>query len=168
MQIPQGLNALLAAHVEALLLALLIVSAILALACIALTLRVGRLTRLYSRLTRGTSGGNLEEILLGYMAAVGDAARRVEALERQTADLVATQRRCVQKVAVVRFDAFDDVGGKQSFALALLDGSGTGITLSSVFSRTDVRVYAKGIDGGAAQIPLSDEERRAVAVASER
>jgi hypothetical protein len=81
--------------------------------------------------------------------------------------LAEVQRRCVQHVAVVRYDAFEDVGGEQSFALAALDERGVGVVLSSVYSRSDVRVYAKEMRNGKPSHALSSEEQRAIARARE-
>jgi len=68
----------------------------------------------------------------------------------------------VQRVGLVRFDAFEDMGGQLSFALAMLDADGTGIVLSSINGRRETRVYAKAIERGESAIPISDEEREAV------
>jgi hypothetical protein len=69
---------------------------------------------------------------------------------------------CLKNVGVVRFDAFEDVGGEQSFAAALVDSDRTGIILSGLFGRQDSRLYAKGIVNGEADRALSDEEHRAL------
>jgi hypothetical protein len=63
---------------------------------------------------------------------------------------------------VVRFNAFDDIGGEQSFAVALLDANGNGVVLSSLYGRQDSRLYAKTIAGGEPDRPLSSEEKRAL------
>ena len=68
----------------------------------------------------------------------------------------------VSHIGVVRFDAFEDAGGAQSFALALLDDGGNGIVLTSLHSRPTTRLYVKSIRGGAADAPLSEEEMRAL------
>jgi len=68
----------------------------------------------------------------------------------------------VSHIGVVRFDAFEDAGGAQSFALALLDDSGDGIVLTSLHSRPTTRLYIKAIRSGAADAPLSEEETRAL------
>ena len=72
---------------------------------------------------------------------------------------------CVQHVGVVRFNAFEDVGGEQSFALALLDANKTGVIISSLHGRQDCRAYIKSMDKGETERPLSEEEQRAVKVA---
>lgn len=72
-----------------------------------------------------------------------------------------------QRVGVVRFDAFPDVGGEQSFALAILDGNLNGIVMSNLYSRSDSRVYAKEITEGRSQHALSNEEKEALRRAGE-
>lgn len=68
----------------------------------------------------------------------------------------------IQRIGLVRFDAFEDMGGQLSFALALLDADGTGVVLSSINGRREARVYAKAIEGAESAVALSDEEREAV------
>ena len=68
----------------------------------------------------------------------------------------------LRRVALVHFDAFDDLSGRLSFSLALLDGRGDGVTLTSLAGRSESRVYAKPINAGQATTELSPEERQAV------
>lgn len=68
----------------------------------------------------------------------------------------------ISRIGLVRFDAFDDTGGAQSFALALLDDDGDGVVLSSLHSRPTTRLYVKAIRRGVADAPLSGEEERAL------
>lgn len=65
-------------------------------------------------------------------------------------------------IGLVRFDAFEDTGGGQSFALALIDDEGDGVVLSSLHARQASRLYVKDIRGGVADAPLSSEEERAL------
>lgn len=71
----------------------------------------------------------------------------------------------LRRVALVRFDGFDDLSGRLSFCLALLDSRGDGIALTSLAGRSDTRLYAKSIVGGAGTGPLSPEEEQAVTAA---
>ncbi|MGZ4121222.1 MAG: DUF4446 family protein [Actinomycetota bacterium] len=68
----------------------------------------------------------------------------------------------VQRVGIVRFDAFEDMGGMLSFAVALLDETGSGVVLSSINGRNETRIYAKPIEGGSSRIHLSGEEEEAI------
>ena len=64
----------------------------------------------------------------------------------------------ISRIGLVRFDAFSDAGGAQSFALALVDEDGDGVVLTSLHSRPTTRVYVKAIRRGVADAPLSAEE----------
>ena len=64
----------------------------------------------------------------------------------------------LSRVGLVRFDAFADAGGAQSFSLALLDPAADGVLLTSLHSRQVTRLYVKSIRGGRAEVPLSGEE----------
>lgn len=74
----------------------------------------------------------------------------------------------IQKVGLVRFDAFEDVGGKLSFAVAFLDDHGDGVVVSSINGRRETRIYAKPIRKGESIYALSAEERGALARAMSR
>lgn len=71
----------------------------------------------------------------------------------------------VQRVGIVRFDAFEDLGGQLSFAAALLDADGDGIVLSSINGRTETRIYAKPVERGSSRYNLSGEEEEAIRLA---
>jgi hypothetical protein len=68
----------------------------------------------------------------------------------------------LRRVALVRYDAFDDLGGRLSFSLAVLDSRGDGVALTSLAGRAETRVYAKPISAGVGATDLSPEERQAV------
>ena len=71
----------------------------------------------------------------------------------------------IRHVAVVRYDAFPDMGGRLSFSAALLDDAGDGLVLTSINGRSETRTYAKGIKGGGSEHQLSPEEEQAVSFA---
>ena len=72
----------------------------------------------------------------------------------------------LRRVAVVRYDAFPDVGGRLSFSVALLTEAGDGLVLSAIHSRSDTRSYVKKVTAGAGESALSPEELTAVAEAT--
>lgn len=84
-----------------------------------------------------------------------------EALESLRTDVAASLRR----VALVRYDAFGDHGGRLSFSLALLDDAGDGVALTSIAGRSETRLYAKGVTAGEGERELSPEELQAVRAA---
>jgi Protein of unknown function (DUF4446) len=120
---------------------------------------LARLRRATAVLARG--GASRETILAAaerHIQATRSVADRLAGLQEATV-------RAVSQVALVRFDAFDDLAGRASFALALLDENGDGVTLTSIAGRSDTRLYAKGVVGGVGQDELSPEERQVVSAA---
>jgi Protein of unknown function (DUF4446) len=71
----------------------------------------------------------------------------------------------LRNVALVRYDAFDDMAGRMSFSVAMLDDNGDGLALSSIAGRSDTRIYAKGVQGGRSEYDLSPEEDQAITAA---
>ncbi|HEV3473951.1 MAG TPA: DUF4446 family protein [Actinomycetota bacterium] len=91
---------------------------------------------------------------------------KVKAAIRQMAEdnrrIAETALGMVQRVGLVRYDAFDEMGGHLSFSAALLDGSGNGLVITSINGRQDTRVYAKPVRGWASKHNLSEEEEEAI------
>lgn len=109
------------------------------------------------------------------MVAVLDQQRvDLERLEQRTTQLHDTSldlrealRGAISRSAVVRYDAFDDMGGALSFSLALLDEHSDGLVISAINGRSETRCYAKPIAGGTSEHTLTREELEAVAAAIE-
>lgn len=120
------------------------------------------MARRQSRLLRGTQGESLEEAIQRQLDSAGETRVSIQQALQQGEDNTETLRQCLQRVGMVRYDAFPDVGGEQSFSLALLDTGGNGIVLSGLHSRHDVRVYAKPIIANDSPVMLTTEERKAV------
>ena len=104
----------------------------------------------------------LHEILEGQ-------SNRIARLEGAVKSLATTDRRheeriegAVRHVGLVRYDAFEDVGGRLSFSCALLDDHGSGVVMTSINGRADTRVYAKPVTEGRSQYNLSLEEEEAI------
>jgi Protein of unknown function (DUF4446) len=101
-----------------------------------------------------------------------DVRRRVTALEQHRpagdADLAALRAdlgQALRHVAVVRYDAFGDMGGRLSFSAAVVDDHGDGLVISSIHARGESRTYAKGVVGGTSDATLTPEEQQALAAA---
>lgn len=141
------------------------VVAVLLLLVLSLARRVSGIDARLRGLTRGEDG-DLGEVLGSHLDRVYELHREVERLGTRTGRLEATGERAFQRVGLVRFNPFEDTGGNQSFALALLDAEGNGWVLSSLHARTGTRVYAKGIRAGRSDGALSEEETAAIKQAS--
>jgi hypothetical protein len=101
--------------------------------------------------------------------AVGALLGKIERLEQAVRALNGTDRRqqfqiegSVRRVALLRYDAFEDVGGRLSFSCAMLDEHGTGVVLTSINGRQETRVYAKPVAVGTSTYNLSAEEEEAI------
>jgi hypothetical protein len=133
---------------------------------VALLLMVWRRTRRLGRridgLTRGDEGRNLEGVLGAYLEKVDAVSRELDEVTVRAAVVESNVRAAFQRIGLVRFNPFEDTGGNQSFALALLDAKGDGVILTSLHSRAGTRVYAKAVSAGRSEAALSDEETRAV------
>jgi hypothetical protein len=89
----------------------------------------------------------------------------VHGLRQEVAALRAEGKDALRHLAVVRYDAFGDMGGHLSWSLALLDDGGNGVVLTSIHGRSDARTYAKSVAGWASEQQLSPEESEAIEAA---
>ena len=87
----------------------------------------------------------------------------VHGLRQEVAALRAEAGDALRHLAVVRYDAFGDMGGHLSWSLAVLDNRGNGVVLTSIHGRSDARTYAKNVAGWASSQQLSPEEEEAIA-----
>ncbi len=100
------------------------------------------------------------EVLEGDVDAQGSGRQFTDA--RPGSGAIGRSGSAISRIGLARFDAFDDTGGGQSFALALIDEEGDGVVLTTLHSRQSTRVYVKDIRGGVADAPLSVEEEHAL------
>ena len=127
---------------------------------------------LYAIANAGRRGGavggkvRLDDTIRGILQGQG---QQIQRLERAIRALHATDKKqqtdiegSVRNVALLRYDAFEDVGGRLSFSCALLDDRGNGVVLTSINGRQETRVYAKPVTGGVSSHNLSLEEEEAI------
>ncbi|MEA4882786.1 MAG: DUF4446 family protein [Clostridia bacterium] len=126
-----------------------------------------RLSKSYRSLLAGQEGRNLETLILEYIGRVDALGAEIEKTKTDLLGLQSAVLKHVQKVGLVRYDAFDDIGGEQSFSVALLDANANGLVISGLCGREETRVYAKPVNGGRSNHTLSTEEIRAIARAIE-
>jgi hypothetical protein len=142
--------------------ALLALVVVLAIWVITLQLRLNRMVRHYNRLFSGTTFGTFEDAMDRYVSRLDETVSHVDALSQLCKTVETNLLGTIQRVGIVRFNPFSDTGSDQSFAVALLDGNGSGIVLSSLFSRSSTRIFAKSVVAGKSSHPLTDEEREAI------
>ncbi len=127
-----------------------------------INIKLARMNRRYRRMMQGMDGVNIERLLMGHIEEVRRASAKVDELSKACANLDKLSKSCVQKIGIVRFNAFEDTGSDLSFAVALLDGNNDGFVLSSIFSRSESRSYAKPVVKGQSSYFLTDEEKQAL------
>ena len=93
---------------------------------------------------------------------VDELPEDVHGLRQEVAALKAEAGDALRHLAVVRYDAFGDMGGHLSWSLALLDDGGHGVVLTSIHGRSEARTYAKNISGWTCEQQLSPEEEEAI------
>ena len=132
---------------------------------ISINVRLAKMNKKYSVMMQGTNGENLEKLLISHIEEVKQVVRKVDALSNDCKQLEKIAKDCIQKVALVRFNAFEDVGSDLSFAIALLDSHNNGLVISSIYGRNEFRTYSKPIVSGASSYLLTEEELQALAQA---
>ena len=127
-----------------------------------LSFRLNKLQRRMFTLTWGAEEVDVLEAVSEHIRKVEEASRRQDRIIREQQRINERLGRTLQKVGLVRYNAFDDIGGELSFSLSLLSDEGDGIVLSNIRGRNESMVYAKRIEGGRSKVTLSEEEEEAV------
>ena len=113
------------------------------------------------------NGSNLDEMLKDYLKDVKEIKRDNSEIKAYYTKLDSDISSCIQKVGLVRYNAFRDVGSDLSFAIALLDGNDTGVVLNGLYGSDSSNIYAKPIKGGTSTYQLSEEEKYALEIAEQ-
>ncbi|KKQ36348.1 MAG: hypothetical protein US53_C0056G0003 [Candidatus Woesebacteria bacterium GW2011_GWA1_37_7] len=129
-----------------------------------LALTVGVIYILYkaSKLTREVKKGNLIKILENVLASEIKNSKEVALLKKQLAEIQEKGELHVQKMHLLRFNPFEELGGEHSFCLAILDGMESGVVLTGLHTRERTRIYVKSIRKGKSEVELSKEELKAL------
>lgn len=133
---------------------------------IVLMVKLSKLNKYYKTfINKLGNGSNIEEDLETFMY-------RVEKVEKQNGELKEFVKtldndlmKCIQKIGIVRYNAFKDTGSDLSFTLALLDEKDNGVVLNGIYSREMSNIYAKPVEKGESKYTLSEEEREAISKA---
>ena len=129
-------------------------------------IRLKKLRGRWSSLMSESSGANLEALLERHMFERESTEERLNDAQDRLTTLERKMRSSKRYVGLVRYDAFDDVGGSQSFALAVYDEEGNGVVVTSQVGREGCRVYGKPLINGKSERHLSAEEEMAIEQAS--
>lgn len=134
-------------------------------------IKLNKLNKSYKKfLSKLGNGNNVEEVLKKYIDRVEEVNEKNKELITYCNRLNKDISKCVQKIGIVRYSAFKDIGSDLSFALALLDENDNGVVLNGIYSREMSNIYAKPVEKGKSTYTISEEEKQAIdiAVKSER
>ncbi len=141
---------------------ILILLTILLILYINVTIKYNRLKSSYQTFMRGKDGKTLEEVMKEKFA---EAESILKFTRQNRQDIKEINRKLITafcKVGIVKYDAFNEMGGKLSFALAMLDGNNNGWVINAMHSREGCYTYVKEILKGESYVELSEEEAEAL------
>jgi Protein of unknown function (DUF4446) len=128
-------------------------------------MRVARLRRGFRALEGADGPQSVLESISSTRRETVDLRQQIMSARQELDSARADLADALRHVAVVRYDAFGDMGGRLSFTAALLDDAGDGLVLTSIHGRSEARTYAKGVKGGKSEQSLSPEEEQSIELA---
>lgn len=131
------------------------------------TIQIISLKQRYKIFMSGKNARNLEKTLIERLDQVDGLLKANAANEKNIKKLFNNMKFTFQKVGLVKYDAFNEMGGKLSFSLALLNETDDGFVMNAVHSREGCYTYIKEIVGGNSIIVLAEEEQEALNMAKE-
>lgn len=127
--------------------------------------KLKKLYRTYDRFMRGKDMESMEETVLAQFERIEALEKSNEEKDRQIESIFENLQHVYQKIGLVKYDAFREMSGKLSYAVALLDKEDNGILVNSMYSREGCYSYVKTISGGKCSIEMSEEEQKALKIA---
>jgi len=132
---------------------------------VAISVILYRIFALFNKLTKGVEVTDLKKVLEKVLSQGVKNEKDVLDLLKRVNQQEEASKLHIQKVGLIRFNPFKELGGDHSFSLAVLDGEDSGIVITSLHTRDRTRVYMKQILKGKSDTELSEEERKALAKA---
>ena len=126
------------------------------------SVKIKKMKLTYTSFMSGKDGKSLEEVILKRFKEVDELKKEDAAKKVQLDDVNESLRYAFSKMGMVKYDAFNEMGGKLSFALALLDNRNNGFLINAMHSREGCYTYVKEIIKGESYINLGEEEKKAL------
>lgn len=137
---------------------LVIIILLLFIIVISLIRSVNKLEKKYRKMMRGVNNKNLEELINLKLEEIDKAVENSNEALNKCEVIKEEMKGCVNKIAIMRYKAFPDVGSDLSFSIAILDSYNDGVLITGIYSRQDSTTYAKPVDKGISRYELSEEE----------
>ncbi|EKE12591.1 MAG: hypothetical protein ACD_13C00157G0009 [uncultured bacterium] len=119
----------------------------------------------YKKLTNEVGVGDIKKILEKILSRGEENSRSISNIIKRLDVIEENDKRHIQKVGLIRFNPFSELGGDHSFCLAILDDRDSGVVITGLHTRDRTRVYMKDIHNGKSGLELSTEEKKAIASA---
>ena len=119
----------------------------------------------YRKLTRGIDVGDIKKVLEKILGRSEDNTKSIKEIIKRIDSIEEKDKKHIQKIGLVRFNPFSELGGDHSFSLAILDEENTGVIVTGLHTRDRTRVYVKDIKNGKSGLELSSEEKKALGTA---
>lgn len=148
---------------DAFLLILLIAVVILIVLYIVNTIKLSKIRESYSQFIKKLGNNtNIEDDLRRFISKVEQVEQENKEIQEYANNLNSNMKGCLQKIGIVRYSAFSDVGSDLSFTLAMLDAKDNGVILNGIYSADSSNIYAKPITNGTSTYALSQGEKEAL------
>ena len=150
-------------HSDNFMIILLVLIIVLLIAFLITIVKLSNLSKTYKKFMKKLGKGeNLQEDLETFMYRVEKVEKNNMEITEYCKSLDKNIGECIQKIGLVRYNAFKDTGSDLSFALAMLDSKNNGIVLNGIYSREMSNIYAKPVENGNSKYTLSEEEKQAI------
>ena len=148
---------------DAFLLVILVVLVILIILYITNLIKLRKINENYIKFVKKIgNGNNIDEMLREYINSVENVKNTNKEISNYCENIDKKVSTCIQKVGIVRYNAFKDTGSDLSFTLALLNEYNDGVVLNGIYSREMSNIYAKPVKDGKSTYVLSEEEKEAI------
>ena len=145
---------------------ILAVNCLLLILYVVTTIKTSKTKKEYKKFMKKLGNGtDIEEILKDQVEKMDKLNLKLTEVSTYCKRLDEEKKDCVQKVGIIRYSAFRDVGSDLSFALALLDESNSGVVLNGIYSSEASNIYAKPIIKGESKYKITEEEQKAIDIA---
>ena len=148
--------------IDLLVLILLVLVVVLLIGLIVTNSKLKKLQKTYKVFMEGSSGRSLEKVLKSKLAQIDGLAKNDEIIRKKLDEAMSHLDGTFQKIGLVKYNAFNDLGGKLSFSLAMLNRKNDGFILNAMHSREGCFTYMKEVINGNAVTMLADEEKEAL------
>ena len=119
---------------------------------------LNKVEKKYRKMMRGVNSKNLEQLITDNIDKIEQSIEQSNNVLSEFDGLKEEIKGCVNKVAILRYKAFEDVGSDLSFSIAILDSYNDGVIITGIYGRNESTTYAKPIDKGISRYDLSEEE----------